>query len=61
MANNRISHGIDSFMMDLREGYDATPKIFEGVIVSAIWSVDNLLEFYTNVQGREQYMKKMAL
>ena len=48
-------------MMDLREGYDATPKIFEGVIVSAIWSVDNLLEFYTNVQGREQYMKKMAL
>jgi len=49
MANNRISHGIDSFMMDLQEGYDATPKISEGVIVSTIWSVDNLLEFYTNV------------
>jgi hypothetical protein len=48
-ANNRVSHGIDSFMMDLQEGYDATPQISEGVIVSTIWSVDNLLEFYTNV------------
>ena len=48
-ASDRISHGVDSFMMDLQQGYESTPTISEGVIVSTIWTVDNLLDFYTNV------------
>tara|TARA_Y200000002_G_C22557955_1_gene611218 strand:+ start:54 stop:689 length:636 start_codon:yes stop_codon:yes gene_type:complete len=61
-ASNRISHGVDSFMMDLQEGYDSTPTISEGVIVSTIWAVDNLLEFYTNVAtARDIHEKNGAI
>jgi hypothetical protein len=61
-ASNRISHGVDSFMMDLQEGYDSTPTISEGVIVSTIWTVDNLLEFYTNVAtARDIHEKNGAI
>jgi len=61
-ANSRVSHGVDSFMMDLQEGYDTNPQISEGVVVSTIWTVDNLLEFYTNVaKAREIHETNGAL
>ena len=43
-AIDRISHGIDSFMMDLQPGYESTPTISEGVIVSSVATARDIHE-----------------
>ena len=49
-------------MMDLQPGYESTPTISEGVIVSTIWTVDNLLDFYTSVAtARDIHEKNGAI
>lgn len=61
-ANERISHGIDSFMMDLQPGNDDAISLSEGVIVGNVWEVLDLETFYGNVaKSREIHEKHGGL
>lgn len=61
-ANERISHGIDSFMMDLQPGNDDAISLSEGVIVGNVWEVLDFETFYGNVaKSREIHEKHGGL
>ena len=61
-ANERISHGIDSFMMDLQPGYESAPSLSEGVIAGNVWEVLDYELFYGNVaKAREIHEKHGGL
>ena len=61
-ANERISHGIDSFMMDLQPGNDDALSLSEGVIVGNVWEVLDFETFYGNVaKSREIHEKHGGL
>ena len=61
-ANERISHGIDSFMMDLQPGNDEAISLSEGVIVGNVWEVLDFETFYGNVaKSREIHEKHGGL
>jgi len=57
-ANERISHGIDSFMGDLQPGYDNASSLSEGVIISNVWEVLDFQTFYANVAKAREIHEK---
>ena len=61
-ANERISHGIDSFMTDLQPGYENASSLSEGVIIGNVWEVLDFETFYANVaKAREIHEKHGGL
>ena len=61
-ASERISHGIDSFMMDSLPGNDDAISLSEGVIVGNVWEVLDFETFYGNVaKSREIHEKHGGL
>ena len=45
-SSDRISYGVDSFIMDLQPGNTSTSSLSTGVIASTTWSVDDVSGFY---------------